>query len=49
MFHCSPNMVETRPTPPPRFETKTRKSEISRHNALQGNTYLNPFKSYFYL
>lgn len=42
-------MVETRPTPTPRFEIKTQKSEISRHSALQGCTYLihlNPIFTY---
>ena len=46
MFHSSPIMVETRPTPPSRFETKTQKSEISLHSALQRNTYLNPIFTY---
>ena len=46
MFHSSPIMVETRPTPTPRFEIKTQKSEISLHNALQENTLLNPIFNY---
>ena len=46
MFHCSPNMVETRPTPPPDLKPKPRNQKFHSTARSKRTPYLNPIFTY---